>query len=138
MNDPILLWNAISLEVHRRDFTVHGGGDSFAEGSLSVEQPGPTRTSRSLAMVHIAMYEAFAVADPTANLTRYAPLTGVAVPPPPAGVALPPPVNADLQMLLAGAVAGAASTVLSSQWGRQKPFIQYALDAVSSVAFGAY
>lgn len=138
MNDPILFWNAVSLEVHRRDFTLHGAGDSFAEGSLSAEQPGPTRTSRSLAMVHIAMYEAFAVADPTSNLQPYAHLNSAAIPPPPTGIALPPPVNADTKLLLAGAVAGAASTVLSSQWGRQKPFIQYALDAVSSVAFGNY
>ncbi|NJR66415.1 MAG: hypothetical protein HC772_15575 [Leptolyngbyaceae cyanobacterium CRU_2_3] len=48
--DSILFWNDISLEAVARDFT----------GSPSIpDQAGPTRTSRALAIVHLAMYDAF-------------------------------------------------------------------------------
>lgn len=44
--DAILHWNAISLEVVVRDHDFR-------------DQAGPTRTSRALAIVHLAMYDAF-------------------------------------------------------------------------------
>lgn len=50
MNDPILFWNDISLKAVANDFT----GDPPA-----TEQGGPTRTSRALAIVHLAMADAY-------------------------------------------------------------------------------
>lgn len=117
MNDPILFWNAVSLETHRRDFTFDGAGDSFNMGALNPEQGGPTRTSRSLAMVHLAMYEAFRHADPAAGL-----LSQFAVPASslPAAITVP---AASIAQVVAGAVAGSAVAVLKSQWKRQASFV---------------
>jgi len=55
MTDPILLWNAVSLEANRVSHT-NGQG----------EQNGPTLSSRALGIVHLAMYDAYAgaVNDP--------------------------------------------------------------------------
>jgi Vanadium chloroperoxidase N-terminal domain len=49
MPDPILLWNKIALEADR---VAHTNGRG--------EQTGPTLSSRALAIVHLAMYDAFA------------------------------------------------------------------------------
>jgi len=48
--DSILFWNDVSLEAVARDHT--GMPPELAQG-------GPTRTSRALAIVHLAMYDAF-------------------------------------------------------------------------------
>jgi vanadium chloroperoxidase len=47
--DPILYWNEVALEANRISFT---NGKN--------EQPGPTLSSRALAIVHLAMYDAYA------------------------------------------------------------------------------
>lgn len=117
MNDPILYWNEVSLETHRRDFTFEGKGDSFDMGKLDPEQGGPTRTSRSLAMVHLAMYEAFRHTDPVAGLLALPNFNLAVTPPNPAVPA------ASIPIYVAGAVAGAAITVLKSQWKRQTSFV---------------
>jgi hypothetical protein len=50
MSDPILFWNNAALEANRVDHT----------GPLRARnQRGPTLTSRALAMVHIAMHDAY-------------------------------------------------------------------------------
>ena len=50
MHDYVLLWNSIALELNRRDHT----------GKMNAKnQRGPTASSRALAMVHIAMHDAF-------------------------------------------------------------------------------
>jgi membrane-associated phospholipid phosphatase len=110
--DPILYWNDVAQEAARRDFTHDSAGDSFDQGPLKVEQPGPTRTSRALAMVHIAMYEAYARSNP-GGLSPYAPLAGLG--PSPLGA----PATADFT---AGAVSGAAFAVLSAHWSRQSAY----------------
>lgn len=48
--DAILFWNEVALEVTRRDFTKEFIGNPL--------QGGPTRTSRALAIVHLAMHDA--------------------------------------------------------------------------------
>jgi hypothetical protein len=64
-DDPIKFWNAVALEVHRRDFTfddAFGDDESGAPMDRQMfvpQQGGPTRTSRALAMVHLAMYDAW-------------------------------------------------------------------------------
>ena len=90
--DPILYWNAVALEANR---VSHTNGKK--------EQTGPTLSSRALAIVHLAMYDAFVGTSQT-NLTAY--LT-------------PGPVadaSAD------AAVAAAAHATLSKLFPSQKPF----------------
>ncbi|MET4177756.1 hypothetical protein ABIB99_008886 [Bradyrhizobium sp. LA6.1] len=50
MHDYVLMWNAIALDLNARDHTGIMNG---------MNQRGPTRSSRALAMVHIAMHDAF-------------------------------------------------------------------------------
>jgi hypothetical protein len=65
-NDPVLKWNAISLEAVVAD---HSG--TFG----APEQGGPTRTSRALAIVHIAIYDA--VNAIVGGYEPYLPVTGL-------------------------------------------------------------
>jgi len=66
--DPILYWNEVALEANRVSHT---------DGSK--EQNGPTLSSRALAIVHLAMYDAYAyVINDPANLPPY--LTGLSGP----------------------------------------------------------
>ncbi|NJR61420.1 MAG: hypothetical protein HC769_22860 [Cyanobacteria bacterium CRU_2_1] len=102
--DPILYWNEVALEANRVSHT-NGKG----------EQTGPTLSSRALAIVHLAMYDAYAGVrgNPIApvNLSPYLP-------------GLP-----DLQLnaspesaVAAAAVAAAAHATLSSLFPSQKAF----------------
>ncbi len=51
----ILFWNAVALEANRRDFTdIPPGTEPL------LEQGGPTLSSRALAIIHLAMYDAHA------------------------------------------------------------------------------
>ncbi|WP_080237845.1 vanadium-dependent haloperoxidase [Spirosoma rigui] len=54
MTDPILYWNAVALEANRVSHT-----------NDKKEQTGPALSSRALAIVHLAMYDAFAATDTT-------------------------------------------------------------------------
>ncbi len=47
--DPILDWNAIAIEVNRVSYS----------GGVVNDQGGPTRSSRALAIVHVAMFDAW-------------------------------------------------------------------------------
>jgi vanadium chloroperoxidase len=99
--DHILYWNSVALEANKRDFSNVPG-----ENKPIPEQGGPTLSSRALAIVHLAMYDAHAgVVNNPAALPRY-----LALPPTPAGGA-----NA------AAAVAAAAHACLSALYPRQKP-----------------
>jgi Vanadium chloroperoxidase N-terminal domain len=49
-NDAILFWNNIALDAVANDHTG---------SAQSVNQRGPTRTARALAIVHLAMFDAF-------------------------------------------------------------------------------
>jgi vanadium chloroperoxidase len=94
MADSILFWNAVSLEANR---VSHSDPDKR-------EQNGPTLSSRALAIIHLAMYDA------------YAGIVGGAFPrylnPP------PPPAGASAR----NAVAGAAYTTLVSLYRAQTDF----------------
>ncbi len=98
--DHILYWNNVALEANRRDFSNAPGINN-----PNPEQGGPTLSSRALAIVHLAMYDAHAGAknDPV-KLPRY--LNTLS---PPAPVASP-----------AAAVAAAAHACLSALYPRQK------------------
>lgn len=108
--DHILYWNNVALEANRRDFSNVPGKDKPRP-----EQGGPTLSSRALAIVHLAMYDAHAgVVNNPASLPRY-----LTAPPSPASGA-----NA------AAAVAAAAHACLSALYPRQKPHFDAAHGAV--------
>jgi hypothetical protein len=54
MNDAILHWNEVAIEATRVDFS----SDDPKKGPTPT-QGGPTRTSRALAIAHLAMYDAY-------------------------------------------------------------------------------
>jgi membrane-associated phospholipid phosphatase len=97
--DPILYWNEVALDANRVSHT-NGKG----------EQTGPILSARALAIVHLAMYEAYAGASGfPAYLPSYLDIAAAA--------GAPLPDNA-----LAVAVAAAAHTTLSKLFPSQKPF----------------
>lgn len=67
--DAILVWNNIALDAVAND---HTGAEQ------TVNQRGPTRTSRVLAIVHVAMFDAFNVIAPafTPYLKKLPPAPG--------------------------------------------------------------
>jgi Vanadium chloroperoxidase N-terminal domain len=108
--DHILAWNGIALEALRRDFTVVPGIER-----VSPEQGGPTLTSRALAIVHLAMYDAHAGVVDQPDLPRYL----ASVPSPAAGASA------------SAAVAAAAYTCLLALYPRQKVALQETYQAAT-------
>jgi membrane-associated phospholipid phosphatase len=97
--DPILYWNEVALEANR---VSHTNGKN--------EQTGPTLSSRALAIVHLAMYDAHAG-------VRNNPLSPVNLSPYLPGLPSPKPGAS-----AAAAVAAAAHSTLSSLFPSQKSF----------------
>ncbi|MDP9420009.1 MAG: chloroperoxidase [Actinomycetota bacterium] len=92
--DPILYWNDVALEANRRSHT------NDAE-----EQTGPPLSARALAMVHLAMYDAYAgVCGNRSKLPPY----------------LPDLPSAPAIASASAAVAGAAHATLSALFPSQK------------------
>ncbi|TKB94426.1 MAG: phosphatase PAP2 family protein [Nitrospira sp.] len=106
--DHILYWNGVALEANRRDFSNVPGTDK-----PSPEQGGPTLSSRAMAIVHLAMYDAHAGVVGGASLPRY--------------LSLPPGPGAGASA--AAAVAAAAHACLSALYPRQKPHFDLAHQA---------
>lgn len=102
MDDPILYWNDVALEANR---ISHTNGKN--------EQTGPTLSSRALAIVHLAMYDAYVGVDIGAGLTPYLPAGSYPGPQPGANVA--------------AAVAFAAHATLSALFPSQKAFFNQKL-----------
>ena len=74
MTDSILTWNLVALEANRISHTDKAREDST--------QNGPPRSARALAIIHLAMYDAYAaVRGNPGDLTPYLP----GLPPPPMG-----------------------------------------------------
>jgi membrane-associated phospholipid phosphatase len=118
LQDPIWFWNDVALEVERLDFVPFT--NSMGEFGIAPQQAGPTRASRALAMVHIAMYDALALADAASKLTPY-------------GATLSPPPGASAQ----AAVAGAAGRMLADLFPRQGGFVGQKTTEYSSILIGA-
>jgi membrane-associated phospholipid phosphatase len=98
--DPILYWNAVALEADRVSHTV-----------MPNEQPGPVLCARALAIVHLAMYDAYAgVLGNPPNLPAY--LSGLPAPMPGA--------SSD------AAIAAAAHAALSALYPSQQSFFDSA------------
>ena len=100
MIEAILHWNQVALDAAKTDFTT-----SDPSVNPSPEQGGPTRTSRALAIVHLAMYDAYVGIR---GGSKYLSYTSGEV-----------PGTSDLQAAQA-AVAAAACLTLLSLFGRQK------------------
>jgi hypothetical protein len=106
--DAILFWNEVALEAHRRDFTfTDADGEDETDAAadrqgLHPEHAGLPAASRILAMVHLAIYDAWHALSPTAG-TAYSDHRE------------PPPNAASVD----AAVAGAAMVVLSGLYARQ-------------------
>lgn len=113
--NPILYWNAVALEANRRDFSNVPGTDKPA-----LEQGGPTLSSRALAIIHLAMYDAHAGVVNSPALPRYR-----SNPPNPA-----PGANA------AAAVAAAAHACLSALYPAQNPHFETAHAAAGIAGSG--
>lgn len=96
--DAILYWNDVSLEANR---VSHTNGKN--------EQTGPTLSSRALAIVHLAMYDALAGVENNPSFPHY--LTGLPAPSPSA--------SAD------AAVAGAAYTTLLNLFPSQNGVVPF-------------
>lgn len=107
MNDSILFWNEIALEANRVSHT---------DGSR--EQNGPTRSSRALAIVHLAMYDAYAGVVKDQNLPPYLP----GLPKPEAGASAK------------AAVAAAAHATLSNLFPSQGGFFDSILAGVGDTS----
>ena len=97
--DHILYWNQVALDANKRDFSNVPGTDK-----PSPEQGGPTLSSRALAIVHLAMYDAHAGARNIVDLPRY----------------LADPISPAGGTHAAAAVAAAAHCCLSALFPRQK------------------
>lgn len=94
--DQILYWNEVALEANR---VSHTNGKN--------EQTGPPLSARALAIIHLAMYDAYAgVVDDPVNFPAYLP-------------ALPIPVPGSS---VDEAIAGAAYTTLTALFPSQKAF----------------
>lgn len=102
MTDSILFWNAVALEANRV---------SHSDPS-KMEQAGPVLSARALAIVHLAMYDAYAAITGTANFPRYLA--------PPATVPAPPAPQPNSSV--SNAVAGAAHKTLSELYKAQQQY----------------
>ncbi len=107
MKDSILFWNEIALEANRISHT---------DGSR--EQNGPTLSSRALAIVHLAMYDAYAGVVKSPALPPYLP----GLPNPQAGASAQ------------AAVAAAAYATLSSLFPSRRAFFDSILANVGDTS----
>lgn len=111
----VLFWNNVLLECSRRDFT---------RGFNNSQQPGPIRTSRAMAIVHLAIHDAIAF-ETNKPGAAYLNKRGIAhtIVAPPAG------------SVLTETVAGAAMTALKAMYPRYQTFVEDAYSGTSNAAF---
>jgi hypothetical protein len=116
MTDAILYWNAVALEANR-----------ISHSNAKGEQTGPTLSARALAIVHLAMYDAFAgITNTPATLPFYLPAAVLnPIPGPPAS--------------RAAAVAAAAHATLSALFPSQRAYfdLQHAAAGLSGPGLAA-
>lgn len=109
MKDPILFWNHICNEANRFDHTAPMEGPS---------QPGPARSSRATAIVHLAMHDAFfGVAG---GQTLYL------------GAGYPPFAGGAGNQRKSAAVSGAAHACLSFLYPEQAPAFEKAAGEIAA------
>jgi hypothetical protein len=110
----VLFWNTVLLECSRRDFT---------RGYANSQQPGPIRTSRAMAIVHLAIHDAIAFKNgvPAAAYLNKKAIAHT--------VAAAPGGSVD------DIVAGAAVTTLKAMYPRYGAFIDDSYDGTNNVRF---
>ncbi len=110
--NPVLYWNSILLEASRRDFT---------RGYSNAQQPGPIRTSRAMAIVHLAIHDAVAFRNNrnAAYLEKKGVVHGIGA------------VNGNVEDI----IAGAAVTALKFLYPRFATFIDDSVENVGSAPF---
>ena len=109
--DDILYWNDVALEANR---VAHSNGRT--------EQTGPPLSARALAIVHLAMHDAYASVDAAFGSAPYLP----GLPAPPAGATVQ------------AAVAGAAHGALWALYPSQHPFFDARLAALGGASGPGY
>ncbi len=102
--DSILFWNEVALEADRTTHTT--------EAASEVEAQGPVGSSRALAIVHLAMHDAYFSINPKPHGTYLASLPAV-----------PPGADTD------SAIAAAAHATLSALYPAQQAFFDTRLAA---------
>ena len=113
--DPILFWSDVALEAHRRDYTFDDDrgddetGTPMDRQTLMPMQGGPTRTSRALAIIYLAMYDALHAVSP---ISVKGPVEDMLLQPYLAGLPVAP-AGASAE----AAVAGAAATAIQLLFG---------------------
>jgi Vanadium chloroperoxidase N-terminal domain/PAP2 superfamily len=110
----VLFWNNVLLECSRRDFT---------RGYANSQQPGPIRTSRAMAIVHLAIHDAVAFKN---GLPAAAYLNKKAIA---HTVGAPPAGSVD------DIVGGAAVTTLKAMYPRYATFIDDSYDGGDNARF---
>lgn len=118
MEDPILYWNAVAMEVNRIDHTGNMEGE---------HQGGPTLSSRAMAIVHLAMHDAYFAIRGVANIP------GPNVPPKRTYLAVTPPPPPDNAVNRSAAVSGAAATALTQLFALQRTYIENKIFDLASI-----
>jgi hypothetical protein len=110
--NSVLYWNSVLLEASRRDFT---------KGYVNGQQPGPIRTSRAMAIVHLAIHDAVAcrTQPDAAYLSKKGVVHGM------------PTLTGSVDDI----VAGAAVTALKELYPAYHDYFDDALGSVSTSAF---
>ena len=113
--DAILFWNAVGLEANQ---VSHSNGKE--------EQTGPTLSSRALAIMHLAMFDAFVGAEAAgpnvANLTPYLTTPPIAAPAANASIDAAVAAAAHATLVLTGFAEGAliqAARTLADRAGHE-------------------
>ena len=99
MTDSILFWNQVALDACKTDFSSATPADD-----PTPQQPGPTYSSRALAIIHLAMYDSYAAVTGAGTYLSYT---------------APGPGTAALAAAQA-AVGAAACLTLTAMFSRQK------------------
>jgi hypothetical protein len=116
--DAILFWNDIALQASANDFSP-----APPDNKVAPEQGGPTRTARALAIVHLAMYDAFNSIATT--FTPYVPSKGGTLPIPKPGASR------------RAAIGEAAAVTLIALYPRQTQLFQQASQTFFASLSGA-
>jgi vanadium chloroperoxidase len=119
MEDPILFWNAVALEANRLDHT----------GAMEAEhQRGPTLSSRALAIVHLAMHDAFFGVAAVAAIPGPGPASKKLY-------LLSPPIwsGGNSPVKRSAAVSGAAATTLCTLYSGMRATFEAKLTEISGI-----
>ena len=128
MEDPILFWNDVALEANRLDHTESGDGPPMQ----AEHQRGPTLSSRALAIVHLAIHDAFFSIAGVASIPGPGPSPKKLYLLPPLIALLGPPPP-DSAVTRSAAVSGAAVTALCTLYSGMRATFEEKLAKISGI-----